>query len=185
MSEFKTIDEDGVLLRRTWAMPNKNTFSIKPFKELIEKYKVKLPEGAIILDPFANTSKEGTITNDIDESCDTTYHMPANEFLQMFDDNSIDMILFDPPYSPNQVKQCYTELNRTVTWQDTSASFWSNLKKEIGRILKPNAICITFGWNSSGIGKKYGCKIKEILLCCHGGGHNDTIAVVDEKVDGE
>ena len=64
MTEFKSIGEDGVILRRAWAMPNKNTFSIKPFKELIEKYKATLPEGAIILDPFANTNKNGTITID-------------------------------------------------------------------------------------------------------------------------
>ena len=78
MAEFKTVDEDGVILRRAWAMPNKNTFSIKPFKELIEKYKAKLPADAIILDPFANSSKEGTITNDLDPKYDTDYHLPAD-----------------------------------------------------------------------------------------------------------
>jgi hypothetical protein len=101
MSEFKTVDENGIILRRTWAMPNKNTFSIKPFKELIEKYKAKLPENAIILDPFANSNKNGTITNDIDPQYDTDYHMDAKDFLKMFDDNSIDMVLYDPPFSPN------------------------------------------------------------------------------------
>ena len=112
MAEFKTVDEDGVLLRRTWAMPNKNTFSIKPFKELIEKYKKQLPEGAIILDPFANSNKNGTITNDIDPQYDTDYHLDAKDFLKLFDDNSVDMILYDPPFSPNQVKVCYTKLEK-------------------------------------------------------------------------
>ena len=182
MAEFKTVEKDGVILRRSWAMPNKNTFSIKPFKELIESYKAKLPEGAIILDPFANSNKHGTITNDIDPQYDTDYHLDAKDFLKLFDDNSIDMILYDPPFSPNQVKTCYTKLERTVDWESTSASFWSKQKEEIGRILKPGGICITFGWNSGGVGKKYGCEIKEILFVAHGGQHNDTIAVVDEKV---
>lgn len=185
MSEFKTIDEDGVILRRSWAMPNKNTFSIKPFKELIEKYKAKLPADAIILDPFANTNKHGTITNDLDPQYDTDYHMDAKDFLKMFDDNSVELCLFDPPFSPTQTVLCYKKLEKTVDWYSTSAKFWSDLKKEIGRVLKPGGYCITFGWNSGGIGKKYGCKIKEILLCAHGGNHNDTIAVVDEKVNGD
>ena len=181
MSEFKTINEDGVILRRTWAMPNKNTFSIKPFKELIEKYKATLPEGAIILDPFANSNKHGTITNDIDPQYGTDYCMDALDFLKMFDDNSIDMVLFDSPFSPTQVVTCYKKLDKTVDHHSTSAAFWSDLKKEIGRILKHGGYCITFGWNSSGICKKYNGNIIEILWVNHGGMHNDTCAVVDKK----
>jgi len=182
MSEFKTIDEEGVIIRRAWAMPNKNTFSIKPFKELIEKYKAKLPENAIILDPFANTNKLATITNDLDPQYGTDYNMDALDFLRMFEDNSIDMVLFDSPFSPTQVKVCYTKLERTVDHYSTSPAFWSDLKMEIGRVLKPGGYCITFGWNSGGIGKKYNGNIVEILLCAHGSMHNDTIAVVDKKV---
>ena len=65
--------------------------------------------------------------------------------------------------------------------QTTQASYWSNQKKEIGRILKPNGIVITCGWNSGGIGKKYGMEIQEILLVPHGGWHNDTIVTVERK----
>ncbi len=182
MSEFKTVDENGTILRRAWAMPNKNTFSIKPFKELIEKYKAKLPKNAIILDPFANSNKQATITNDLDPQYDTNYHMDAKDFLHIFEDNSVDMILYDPPYSPHQVKLCYTELERTVTWQDTSASFWSKQKDEIARILKPGGISICFGWHTNGLGKKRGFRIAEILDVAHGGNHNDTLATVEEKV---
>ena len=73
-----------IKITRAWAMPNSKTFSIKPFKELIEKYKKELPKDAIILDPFANGSKEGTITNDLDPEFDTDYHMNAEDFLKMF-----------------------------------------------------------------------------------------------------
>jgi len=37
------------------------------------------------------------------------------------------------------------------------------------------------GWNSGGIGKTFGFTQKEILLVPHGGPHNDTIVVVEEK----
>ena len=49
----------------------------------------------------------------------------------MFDDNSVDMVLFDPPYSPHQISVCYKQMDRAVSWQDVSASFWSKQKDEI------------------------------------------------------
>ena len=159
-------------------MPNKNTFDIKPIKELIDKYMVE----GIIIDPFANKNKIATITNDLDEQYDTDYHMDAMDFLRMFEDNSVDMVLYDPPYSPRQVSECYKKLGKTVNMKTTQASYWSNQKKEIGRILKPNGIVITCGWNSGGIGKKYGMEIQEILLVPHGGWHNDTIVTVEKKI---
>lgn len=165
-------------INRKWCMPNKNTFDIKPIKEVIDKYMVE----GVIIDPFANKNKIATITNDLDEQYDTNYHMDATDFLKMFKDNSVDMVLYDPPYSPRQVSECYKNLGKTVNMQTTQASYWSNQKKEIGRILKPNGIVITCGWNSGGIGKKYGMEIQEILLVPHGGWHNDTIVTVEKKI---
>lgn len=167
-------------INRKWCMPNKNTFDIKPIKEVIDKYMVE----GVIIDPFANKNKIATITNDLDEQYDTNYHMDAIDFLKMFEDNSVDMVLYDPPYSPRQVSECYKNLGKTVNMQTTQASYWSNQKKEIGRILKPNGIVITCGWNSGGIGKKYGMEIQEILLVPHGGWHNDTIVTVEKKIFG-
>jgi hypothetical protein len=66
--------------------------------------------------------------------------------------------------------------------QTTQASFWGNLKREIGRITKENSIVITCGWNSGGIGKKHGFAIEEILLVPHGGWHNDTIITVEKRL---
>ena len=165
-------------INRKWCMPNKNTFDIKPIKEIIDKYMVD----GVIIDPFANKNKIATITNDLDEQYDTNYHMDATDFLKMFEDNSVDMVLYDPPYSPRQVSECYKNLGKTVNMKTTQASYWSNQKKEIGRILKPNGIVITCGWNSGGIGKKYGMQIQEILLVPHGGWHNDTIVTVEKKI---
>ena len=167
-----------MIINRKWCMPNKNTFDIKPIKEIINKYLVD----GIIIDPFANKNKIATITNDLDKQYDTNYHMDATDFLRMFDDASVDMILYDPPYSPRQVSECYKNLGMTVNMKTTQASYWSNQKKEIGRILKPNGIVITCGWNSGGIGKKYGMEIQEILLVPHGGWHNDTIVTIEKKI---
>lgn len=108
--------------------------------------------------------------------------MDALDFLKSFNNNSVDMVLYDPPYSPRQVSECYKKLGKTVNMKTTQASYWSNQKKEIGRIVKLGGKVITCGWNSGGIGKKYGFEIIEILIVAHGGWHNDTIVTVDKKV---
>ena len=159
-------------------MPNKNTFDIKPIKEIINKYLID----GIVIDPFANKNKIANITNDLDTQYDTNYHLDALDFLKMFNKNSVDMVLYDPPYSPRQVSECYKKLNMAVNMQTTQASYWTNQKKEISRIVKKGGIVITCGWNSGGIGKKYGFEIIEILLVPHGGWHNDTIVVVERKI---
>lgn len=166
-------------------MPNSKTFKIKPIRELIQKELIK----GIVIDPFANECNikdiminNTYISNDIDEQYNTDYHLDALAFLKQFDDNSVDMILYDPPYSPRQVSECYKSLGMTVNMKTTQASYWSNQKKEIGRILKQGGKAITFGWNSGGIGKKYGLDITNILLVPHGGWHNDTICTVEIKI---
>lgn len=84
-------------ISRQWAMPNSRTFSIKPIGELLHKYIDNC--NGVIIDPFANENKFGNITNDLNPMYDTDYHMDATEFLKMFDDNSVDIVLYDPPYS--------------------------------------------------------------------------------------
>lgn len=167
-----------MIINREWQMPNKNTFSIKPIRALIDKYAF-----GTIIDPFANSNKIASITNDLDPQYDTDYHMDATDFLKMFDDNSVDTVLYDSPFSPRQVSECYKKLGKTVNMETTQASYWSKQKKEIGRIVKKGGIVITCGWNSGGIGKKYGFEIQEILLVAHGGWHNDTIVTVERKVE--
>lgn len=169
---------NDIIIERKWAMPNSNTFSIKPIKELIEKEKTN----GIWIDPFANSNKIANITNDLNNEFNTDYHLDALDFLKMFDDNSIDGVLYDPPYSTRQVSECYKNFGYEVTSETTRNTFWTNHKKEISRIVKCGGKVISFGWNSGGIGNKYGFKITRILLVPHGGWHNDTICTVEIKV---
>lgn len=164
------------IISRAWSMPNSRTFQIQPIQNLIEKY-----AKGVVVDPFANASPYGTITNDLDPSMPTAYHLEATDFLKSLPDESADCVLYDPPYSPRQVSECYKRFHLSVDMKTTQASYWSNQKKEIARILKPGGICITFGWNSGGIGQKYGFDIIEILMVAHGGWHNDTICTVEKK----
>jgi hypothetical protein len=168
-----------MIINRKWEMPNSNTFDIKCIKELIERYK---PFIGISIDPFANSNRIAKITNDINPEYNTDYNLDAKDFLAIFVNESVDFVLYDPPYSPRQVSECYKKLGKTVNFQTTNASFWGNLKKEIGRITKKDSIVISFGWNSNGIGKVNGFEILEVLIVAHGGQHNDTICVVEKKV---
>ncbi len=166
-------------MNRIWEMPNSNTFDIMCIKRLIYKY---YKESYVSIDPFANSNRIAKITNDLDPAHGTTRNMDALDFLKTFDDNSVDFVLYDPPYSPRQVSECYKKLGKTVNMQTTQSSFWGNLKKEIARIIKPGGYVLSFGWNSNGIGKTKGFEIIEILNVAHGGQHNDTICTVEQKL---
>lgn len=167
-----------MLITRAWHMPNSCTFQIKPIRCIIDKY----IHGKSI-DPFARDSQIAEITNDLDERCQTDYHLDVLDFLSQFDDASIDTVLYDPPYSARQVAECYKALGKSVNMETTQSSYWRKHKEQIGRIVKPGGIVVTCGWNSGGIGKKYGFEIIEILLVAHGGWHNDTIVTVERKAN--
>ena len=166
-------------ITRSWAMPNKNTFEIAPIKDLLERYITPFDE---VVDPFANNCEWGTITNDLDPQYKTDYHMDATDFLKMLPDQCANVVLYDPPFSPRQVMECYKKFGMSVNMETTQASYWSKQKEQIARIIRQNGTVITCGWNSGGIGKKYGFEIVEILLVAHGGWHNDTIVTVERKV---
>ena len=167
-----------IRIERVWSMPNKNTFDVPPISMLLDE---ELTDG-LWVDPFANKNKYAAITNDLNPAYDTDYHLDALDFLKLFDAGSVDGVLYDPPFSPRQVSECYNDVGYNVTWDTTKASFWGNHKKEISRIVRVGGKVISFGWNSGGIGIKYGFKLTRILLVPHGGWHNDTICTVETKV---
>ena len=171
-----------IRMERVWAMPNRNTFSVPPIKALLAE---EMNPGEFWIDPFANRNRLANVTNDLNADYDTDYHMDALDFLKMFPDDSVDGVLYDPPYSPRQVSECYKGVGRNVASETTRASFWGNQKREIARIVKPGGKVITFGWNSGGVGRKYGFQLRRILLVPHGGWHNDTICVVEVKARAE
>lgn len=169
-----------IKMSRTWAMPNSNTFSIKPINKLLTRY---LEDTKVIIDPFVRNSpfKKISISNDLSPEVEADYHIDAFDFLKKFKNNYADVILYDPPYSLRQVSECYKNIGIAVTMETTQSSWRSKHINEMSRIIKPNGLCISFGWNSSGIGKVRGFEIIEILLVAHGGSHNDTIVTVERK----
>ena len=168
-----------VVFNRIWAMPSGDTFSIPPIYNLLGR---TITEG-VWVDPFVRNSpfkSQMTFTNDLNPRFPATHHMDALDFLKSLPDKSVDGILFDPPYSPRQIKECYQGVGLKVTMEDTQSSFWGNLKREMARISKDETIIVCFGWNSGGVGKKLGGCLVEVLMVPHGGTHNDTIVTVEK-----
>lgn len=162
---------------RVWSMPNKFTFQIKPIKELLNRY---VGDGEGWVDPFAGESSPAEITNDINQKRKAKYHIHAVDFCKQLNDITYNGVLFDPPYSLRQVKECYDNIGINMSFED-SKRFPNNIKNMISRKIKLNGVAICCGWNSTGLGKNRGFELIELLLVCHGGKHNDTIVTVEKK----
>ena len=167
-------------IKRIWAMPNSKTFTIKPIKELVESY---VQSAAVIIDPFANSCKYRTITNDLNPEFDTTYHLDALDFLKMQPSESADLVLYDPPYSISQAAEMYKAYGKDkLEINVANMKYWASCKDEVARILKPNGIAICCGWNSNGIGINRGFEMVEMLIVAHGGSKNDTIVTAEKRI---
>ena len=171
---------NDILISKEWAMPNGNTFTIKPIKEFVESEVFK---GGVIIDPFANSCAYGTITNDLNPEFDTTYHMDALDFLKTLEDESADLVLFDPPYSITQAAALYKEYGKSkLEVNVANMRYWKLCKDNIARILKRNGRVMCFGWNTNGLGKGRGFEMTEILIVSHGGSKNDTLCTLEYKL---
>lgn len=159
-------------------MPNKWTFTIKPIADLLKE---EVTEG-LWCDPFAGENSPADITNDINQERPATHHLDALEFLKSQPSDHFDGVLFDPPYSITQAKQCYEGHGmELLDTKPTSMKYWGDCKTEIARILKPRGKAVCFGWTSMGIGINRGFEMTRILLVPHGGSKNDTIVTVEIK----
>lgn len=172
----------ALLWNRVFAMPNKDTFSIKPISDLLDRV---LAGRAVVVDPFARNSQRGTLTNDIDTTSLAQSHMEAVAWLDALIDHGVqaDAVLFDPPYSPRQMSEAYKMAGVKCSTQETqNARFYAACKERLATLLTVGGIAVCCGWNSMGIGLKYGFEMQELLLVPHGAAHNDTIVTVEVKV---
>lgn len=161
---------------REFAMGNGDTFSLPPVARLLDRW---LHDDMVIIDPFFRNSTRGTLTNDLNPETSAQHHLDAEEFLRKVTQNA-DAILFDPPYSPRQVKELYQQIGRHCMQRDTQQPY-RVIKDILAALLIPKGIAISCGWNSTGLGKMRGFDLIEVLMVHHGGMHNDTIVTVERK----
>lgn len=169
----------AIKFNRVWAMPNADTFSIPPIREFVSRY---LAASKISVDPFARNCDLATLTNDLNPKTRAKRHLESWEFLNVLqaDGVSADLLLFDPPYSPRQMSECYDSVGIRASMQQTqNGALYKRTRDAAMGCLRRGATVLSFGWNSAGMGKERGFEIVEILMVAHGGAHNDTICIAE------
>lgn len=169
---------------RTWARATRDTFDMPPVKALLDRI---IQPGDVVIDPFARNSTWATYSNDLNPETTAQYHMDAEDFLDMLIEKRIqaDVCLFDPPYSPRQISECYKNVGRAVTKKDTqNARLYRSCKDKLAVLTRPQGLVVCCGWSSVGMGKSRGFELMETRLVCHGGAHNDTIITVNRLAKG-
>lgn len=170
-----------LVFSRFFAMPNSETFSIGPIRDFVKRH---LQYSKLSADLFARNSRIATLTNDLNPQTAADYHMDVVEFLKMLKADEIrpDLVLFDPPYSPRQVKDCYQSIGITTSKEDCQRpTGWTTERDLINEIIAPGGTVLSFGWSTAGMGVSRGFSLNEVLLVFHGGGHNDTICIAETK----
>lgn len=165
-----------IRIEKVWAMPNKWTFIIDEIAQLIDEERI-----GYTVDPFSGQSEIADVRNDIDPNSKAHYHMDALDFLRLLESESADTVIEDGIYSPTQNVRCYKHLGLQKTHK-FDGKYFSQIKKEIARIVKIGGKAICCGWDGNGIGKKYGFRMERLLIVTHGSRHNATLVTVERKI---
>lgn len=150
--------------------PKRYTFEQPKLKEWVEKW-----SKGRVLNLFAGKTKLNVdeFRIDIDNEMLADYYGDAFEFISKTD-MKFDTIIFDPPYNIRKAREKY---------KGRYIGKATKIKNHIQRILNPNARFISFGYDTVGMSKSRGFEKIAICLVCHNGDHNDTICLVEDKMD--
>lgn len=151
-------------IHRIFAMPNQWTFKISPVKKLLKRY---VGDGRGWVDPFAGFNSPAEFTNDLNPKTPTNLHLEALEFVKQLPRSDYVGVLYDPPYSLRQIKECYNGIGGNVPFEITTKG-WRSTKDILATKIRLHGHAISFGWNSMGFGPKRAFRLKEILLIAHG-----------------
>lgn len=167
---------------RHWAMPSADTFDCPPMAGFVQKY---LMHSKVSIDPFARNKRWAKYTNDLNPATAADYHLEAGDFLNLMVSKGVkcDLLIFDPPYSPRQLKECYDGIGKKMQLEDGQTARLRMLWRAAALpLLTGDAVVLSFGWNTVGFGKVLGFEIEEIALVCHGADHNDTICMAERRI---
>jgi hypothetical protein len=132
-------------------MPNRHTFSIAPIGEFVKRY---LAGSRVSGDPFCGEKRWATFNNDLERD-----GVDAEKFLRNLT-VSADLLIFDPPYSPRQISECYKSVGLEVGMAGTqNGALYKRVRDAAMPLLSLDAVVLSFGWNSAGMGNtKLGTK---------------------------
>lgn len=172
---------ETIRFSRVWDMPNSETFSVVTIGNFVKRYLLK---SKISIDPFARNKRWATHTNDLNPNTAATHHMEAEPFLKMLGEQNVkaDLFIFDPPYSPRQLKECYDGIGKKMQLEDGQTARLRSIWRDAAMpLLNDDAVVLSFGWNTVGFGNSLGFAIEEIMMVCHVADHNDTICMAERK----
>jgi len=167
-----------IIIRKAWAMPSAWTFTIKPIREILNRY---VGDGAGWVDPFAGDNSPAEFTNDQHPDRKARYHMDAEQFCRTAIMAPVKGVIFDPPYSYRQVSEHYKKIGQKARSIDTSSNFYNRVMNAVCDKVEIGGYAISCGWNTNAFGKNRGFEQVEILLVSHGQHHNDTLVTVEQK----
>lgn len=170
-----------MIFNRVFAMPNADTFSIPPIGQFVHSF---VSEAQIIVDPFARNSGWATYSNDLNPATKAQLHIDAEEACKLWRGQNVaaDLGIFDPPYSPRQISECYKSIGLKVGVEETqNARLYKRVRDALDTLIRPGGIVLSFGWQSAGMGLKRGYEPLGLLVVMHGGAHNDTLCLAERK----
>jgi hypothetical protein len=172
----------STVFSRVWDMPSSDTFDALNIGGFVKKY---LMRSKVSVDCFSRNKRWTTYTNDLNPNTAAEYHMDATEFLLKLENEKVvaDLVIFDPPYSLTQVSRSYADIGLKFNGDENPTGGFPKARDAIARLLTVGGVCLSFGWNSVGLGKGRGFEPVEIMLACHGGNHNDTICMAERKCE--
>ena len=161
--------------------PRRYTFEQPKLKFWVEKWckenVLNLFAGKVKLDVME-------IRNDIDKNMPSNFHMDAYEFIEYWYKNFIqinanwksnlfDTVILDPPYNIRKAREKY---------EKGYVGLFTKIKDILPKILTKDARVISFGYDTVGMSQARGFKKIAICIVCHGGDHNDTLVVVEDRI---
>jgi len=78
------------------------------------------------------------IRNDLDPDRVADYHVDAADLGEMFDEDSFDVVVLDPPFDQTQSEEHYDGFH---------ARDMGDVRKEVSPLVKPGGVIVEFGWS--------------------------------------
>jgi hypothetical protein len=164
------VRDETIEFEYMYQPPKKWTFEQPKLRKWVEKNcKGK------VLNLFAGKTKLNVDEFRVDSSdeFEPDHLGDAMEFLKGTD-MRFDTVILDPPYNLRKSREKYN---------GKYLGSFTKIKKLLPLILKDGGKIITLGFDSVGMARRLGFKKIAICLVCHGGDHNDTIGVVEVKMN--
>lgn len=153
--------------------PKKYTFEMpRLYKWTVQNCKGKT------LNLFAGKTKLKGIDEtrvDLNKDVPADYYMDAYSFVLMAKEKGwkYDTVVFDPPYNLRKSREKYFGVY---------TSELRKIKTELPSIINTGGTVISYGYDTTGMGRQRGFELIHVCVVNHSGDHNDTLCIIEKKI---